>query len=68
MAQSIKIRITEACLIAQEGKETLHAKVGDTPDLSIDDALAVVGSGRGVALTKLPATLKGEGKPDSKDK
>lgn len=62
---SIKIRITEACLIAQEGKSTLHAKAGDEMELSIDDALAVVGSGRAVPLTKLPATLKGEGRTDN---
>lgn len=59
--KSIKIQITEPCLIAQEGKETIHAKTGETYDLSIKDALDVVSSGRAVPVTKLPNALKGEG-------
>lgn len=60
----LRVRITQPCVIAPVGHETTHAEEGDEVDLPLEDALSVVGSGRGVLAPKAGAKRARGGQPE----
>lgn len=60
MSKPVTVRITEPCVIAPEGAERFIAEAGKTYDLPADVALDVCAANRGVPVSELPKTLKGE--------
>lgn len=60
MAKPVAVRITEPCVIAPEGGERFIGEVNKTYELPADVALDVCAANRGVPVTALPKTLKGE--------
>lgn len=59
--RKVKVQITEGCLFAVSGEETRHVAPGEVLELTLEDALSLVGAGRAVTLTKRPAQLKDKG-------
>lgn len=60
MPKLVPVRITEPCVIAPEGGERFIGEVNKTYELPADVALDVCAANRGVPVTALPKTLKGE--------
>lgn len=60
MSKTVKVKITQSCVIAPEGADRYIAEVGDELELSLDDAVAVCSANRGVAMTQFPSSLKGD--------
>lgn len=55
----IKVTITEPCLIAVPGTETIHAAVGEEHELPAETAIDLVGSGRATTKQAIRSSLKG---------
>jgi hypothetical protein len=63
-AETVKIEITDPCVVAVPGQERIHAAKGEVLELPLEEAAAIVGSGRAVLVKgeRLPNALKGEGR------
>lgn len=65
MTDEVKLRITETTQAQVNGRLRLLAR-GDEVSVDLQEALTLVGAGRAVPVSALPAILKGEGKGEPK--
>lgn len=65
--ESLRVRITEPCVVSPVGQETQHLgrmAEGESIELPLEDAFNVISSGRAVAAEDLPpSNLKSSKKP-----